>query len=88
MTKAKKQLKQLKAKTAANYTTRQLWAAVLRRSDHFRREAGGAIYRKHGDRFEYHAAAAFDRALAIEALIDIEGINLSPAGAYQMVMES
>ena len=87
MTKAKKQLK---AKTAAKYTTAQLWAAVLRRSDHFRRgsDRGGDIYRKHGDRFEYHANAGHDRGLAIEALIDIEGIDLSPAGPYQMVMES
>ena len=79
---------QLKARTAAGYSTSQLWGAVLRRSDHFRREAGGAIYRKHGDRFEYHAAEAFDRALAIEALNDIEAIDLSPAGAYQLVKES
>ena len=84
MTKAKKQLK---AKTAAQYSALELWAAVLKRTPAFRTEAGGRIFRECGDRFEYLTPSR-DRAEAIEALIDLDAIDLSPAGAYQMIMES
>jgi hypothetical protein len=80
------QLKQLKHTTVMQYTSRKAWNAVLKRSDEFRLDAAG-IFRAVGNgAFFFHASYSFDKKLAIQALMDIEAIDLTPADAYQKLM--
>jgi hypothetical protein len=70
-------VKPIKYETVIGYTGRQLWTAVCRRSDRYRREAGGQIYIENGDHYAYHASEDFDRNLAIAALTELGALNLS-----------
>jgi hypothetical protein len=80
------QLKQLKHTTVMQYTSRKAWNAVLKRSDEFRLDAAG-IFRAVGNgAFFFHASYSFDKKLAIQALIDIEAIDLTPPAAYRQIM--
>jgi len=81
-------MKKLKYSTVARYSSREIWTAVLRRSDEYRLEPGGKIFALAGDHYEYHASADYDRRLAIDALLGLDAIDLSPVGAYRLVMES
>ena len=82
-------MKQLRHTTVIKYSSRQAWNAVLRRSADYRLSTGGvfkAVYAKTGEHYEYYASYDLGKQCAIQALMDIEAIDLTPADAYQKVM--
>jgi len=75
-------MKTIKTSTVKRYTGPQLWRAVLRRNEDYRRDAGGSIFVKRKP-FEYESEPAGyyyhckerDRSAAIVALLDMNAIT-------------
>ena len=78
-------MKQLKHTTVIRYDSKKAWKQVLKRTSDYRLETG-SIYRLNGGQFEFFAPYSHSRNRAIQELVDINAIDLSPADAYQKVM--
>jgi len=79
-------MKKLKLTTTLNYSPHQLWNAVFLRTDKFRLEPGGSIYIDNGEHYSYWASFDFDRKRAVDALLEVDAIDLTD-GAYQRLCE-
>lgn len=78
-------MKQLKHTTVIKYDSKKAWNAVLKRSSDYRLETG-SIYRLNGGQFEFCAPYSTSRNRAIQELVDINAIDLTPVSAYQKLM--
>ena len=78
-------MKQLKHTTVIRYDSKKAWNAVLKRSSDYRL-ATGIIYRLNGGQFEFCAPYSHSRNRAIQELVDLNAIDLTPVSAYQKLM--